>query len=70
MTTVSKTNKAFFTLMLGFLYIFLNVVFFHPFSHNFERTIFMPGGDQESFIWFSGDSCFVWVNSYNCVRRF
>lgn len=52
MTTVSKTNKAFFTLAVGFLYIFLNVVFFHPFSHNFERTIFMPGGDQESFIWF------------------
>ena len=45
MTTVSKTNKALFTLTVGFLYIFLNVVFFHPFSHNFERTIFMPGGD-------------------------
>lgn len=42
----------FLALLFGLLYISLNVVYFHPFSHNFKQTIFMPGGDQESFIWF------------------
>jgi len=35
-----------------FLYVLLSVVYFNPFSHNFEHTIFMPGGDPEAYIWF------------------
>ncbi|WP_248885637.1 hypothetical protein [Acidithiobacillus acidisediminis] len=52
MTTTRKNTNIFFILSFCFLYIFINIVYFHPFSHNFEHTIFMPGGDQESFIWF------------------
>ena len=50
--TAKTTKQIFLALVFSLLYISLNVVYFHPFSHNFEHTIFMPGSDQESFIWF------------------
>ncbi len=50
--TTRKTKQLILSLVFGLLYISLSIVYFHPFSHNFEHTIFMPGGDPESFIWF------------------
>ena len=39
-------------LLFGLLYVLIDVIYFHPFSHNLRHTILMPGEDQESFIWF------------------
>ncbi|MGC8603636.1 MAG: hypothetical protein ACP5VS_08120 [Desulfomonilaceae bacterium] len=50
--TTRTTKQIFLALVFGLLYISLNIVCFYPFSHDFEHTIFMPGGDPESFIWF------------------
>lgn len=52
MTTSKITIKILSSSAFLFLYVLLSVVYFNPFSHNFEHTIFMPGGDPESFIWF------------------
>ena len=49
MNIINTRNKL---LLFGLLYILIDVIYFHPFAHNFKHTIFMPGGDQESFIWF------------------
>ena len=52
MKATNVQNKLILPLLFGLLYILIGVVYFHPFAHNFKQTIFMPGSDQESFIWF------------------
>ncbi len=52
MKTVDLKNKFMSPLLFGLFYILIDVAYFHPFAHNFKHTIFMPGGDPESFIWF------------------
>ncbi len=52
MKTVDAQRKFLVPLLIGLVYILIDILYFHPFAHNFKHTIFMPGGDQESFIWF------------------
>ncbi|MBU2763978.1 glycosyltransferase family protein [Acidithiobacillus caldus] len=52
MTAAKQITNLFFYLIFCFLYILFSIIYFHPFAHNFKHTIFMPGGDRESFIWF------------------
>lgn len=33
-------------------YIIITCIYFHPLFHNIKNTIFTPGGDQYTFIWF------------------
>jgi len=44
--------KFYWPLFFCLLYVLINVLYFHPFDHNMKQTIFLPGSDTESFIWF------------------
>ncbi|WP_143217814.1 hypothetical protein [Acidithiobacillus ferrivorans] len=53
MNTNSATKeKLLLPLLFFLLYVLIDVLYFHPFDHNLKQTIFLPGSDAESFIWF------------------
>jgi hypothetical protein len=52
MNIINTRKKLLLPLLFGLLYILIGAIYFHPFAHNFKHTIFTPGSDQESFIWF------------------
>ncbi len=39
-------------LLYLFFYLIISVIYFQPMLHNIEKSIFTPGGDQYTFIWF------------------